>query len=71
VAAIRSSRPLEERRSSRSNINDATKSLTLLPQVRRHNSLIIPQGSGSDSNLLEEEELLLTASFLTSSSIEP
>ncbi|XP_046651282.1 uncharacterized protein LOC124342358 isoform X2 [Daphnia pulicaria] len=33
VAAIRSSRPLEERRSSRSNINDATKSLTLLPQV--------------------------------------
>ncbi|EFX89891.1 hypothetical protein DAPPUDRAFT_219940 [Daphnia pulex] len=71
VAAIRSSRPLEERRSSRSNINDATKSLTLLPQVRRHNSLIIPQGSGSDSNLLEEEELLLTGSFLTSSSIEP
>ncbi|XP_059352097.1 uncharacterized protein LOC130699356 isoform X2 [Daphnia carinata] len=30
---VRSSRPLEERRSSRSNINDATKSLTLLPQV--------------------------------------
>ena len=67
VTSSRSSRPLEERRCSRANVHtttDATKSLTLLPQVR---SFFIPSISAL---LLEDEQCLINLSISTNASIE-